>query len=95
MGCDLHFLNHVRLMQVDRARTPWLVVGLHRQMVGPTSDPVNVLNLARLQSDLEELFFQHKVDLVLQGGQCMVAERRCSVEFPGSVCFVFLMRWKL
>jgi hypothetical protein len=42
-------------------------------MVGPTSDPVNVLNLARLQGDLEVLFLQHKVDLVLQGGQCMVA----------------------
>lgn len=60
-------------VQVDRARTPWLVVGLHRQMVGPTSDPVNVLNLARLQGNLEVLFLQHKVDLVLQGGQCMVA----------------------
>jgi hypothetical protein len=37
-------------------------------MVGPTSDPVNILTLARLQSDLEELFLKYKVDLVLQGG---------------------------
>lgn len=54
--------------QVDRNRTPWLVAGLHRQMVGPTSDPVNILTLQRLQADLEDLFLQYKVDLVLQGG---------------------------
>jgi hypothetical protein len=63
----------VDLLQVDRVRTPWLVVGLHRQMVGPTTDPVNVENLVRLQGDLEGLFLQHEVDLVLQGGPCTVA----------------------
>lgn len=58
-------------MQVDRARTPWLVAGLHRQMVGPTTDPVNIETLARLQDDLEGLFLKHKVDLVLQGMCCL------------------------
>lgn len=57
-----------RALQVDRQRTPWLVVGLHRQMVGPTNDPVNVKTLSRLQGDLEDVFLKHKVDLVLQGG---------------------------
>jgi hypothetical protein len=52
---------------MDRQRTPWLVVGIHKQMVGPTKDPVNVLNQQRLQGDLEDLFLMHKVDLVLQG----------------------------
>jgi hypothetical protein len=54
-------------VQVDRQRTPWLVVGVHKQMAGPTKDPVNVLNQERLQRDLEDLFLKHKVDLVLQG----------------------------
>lgn len=54
-------------LQAQRQQTPWLVVGLHRQMVGPTTDPVNVETLARLQADLEDLFLKYKVDLVLQG----------------------------
>jgi hypothetical protein len=55
------------LLQVDRSKHPWLVVGLHRMMAGPTTDPINVNNMARLQTDFEELFKQHAVDLVLQG----------------------------
>lgn len=61
------------LLQVDRRRTPWVLAGLHRQMVGPTSDPVNVKNLARLQAELEGLFLQHRVDLLLQGESCWPA----------------------
>lgn len=57
----------LRAWQVDRRRTPWLVAGVHRQMVGPTTDPVNILTSARLQSELEGLFLKYKVDLVLQG----------------------------
>ncbi|WIA33189.1 hypothetical protein OEZ86_006336 [Tetradesmus obliquus] len=32
------------LAKVDRARHPWLVVGLHRMMAGPTTDPINDQN---------------------------------------------------
>lgn len=60
-------LTNAVCLQVQRQQTPWLVVGLHRQMVGPTIDPVNIENLARLQADLEDLFLKYKVDLVLQG----------------------------
>jgi hypothetical protein len=55
------------LLQIDRSKQPWLVVGLHRMMAGPTTDPINVQNMGRLQADFEDLFKQHAVDLVLQG----------------------------
>jgi hypothetical protein len=55
------------LAGVRRAATPWLVVGLHRQMVGPTTVPDSIANMARLQGDFEALFKRHGVDLVLQG----------------------------
>lgn len=54
-------------LQVDRGAYSWVVVGLHRQMWGPTTNTINKLNLARLQADYEDLFMKYKVDLVLQG----------------------------
>jgi hypothetical protein len=62
-----HFCSACATLQVDRSKDPWLVVGLHRMMAGPTTDPINVQNMARLQADFEDLFKQHAVDLVLQG----------------------------
>jgi hypothetical protein len=36
-------------------------------MVGPTTNPDNLRNMARLQGDFEDLFATARVDLVLQG----------------------------
>uniref|UniRef100_A0A383W7I1 Purple acid phosphatase C-terminal domain-containing protein n=1 Tax=Tetradesmus obliquus TaxID=3088 RepID=A0A383W7I1_TETOB len=76
------------LAKVDRARHPWLVVGLHRMMAGPTTDPINVQNMARLQADYEELFKQHSVHLVLQGHEhayartCPLYKGKCFAAKP-------------
>jgi hypothetical protein len=85
-GTGLHLnvaCSACALLQVDRSKHPWLVVGLHRMMAGPTTDPVNVQNMARLQADYEDLFKQHAVDLVLQGHEhayartCPLHKGRC------------------
>jgi hypothetical protein len=78
------------LLQLDRSQYPWLVVGLHRMMAGPTVDPVNVNNMLRLQADFEDLFKQHAVDLVLQGHEhayartCPYFKGKCIGQTPDS-----------
>lgn len=62
------------LQQVDRSRTPWLVAALHRMVVAPSTDKHDLINMARLQRDLEDLFLQYKVDLVLQGQVFLLEE---------------------
>ncbi len=60
------------LASVDRSRTPWVVVAMHRMMVAPVSrSPNNLYNLERLSSDFSKLFYDHGVDVVIQvrGGQ--------------------------
>ncbi|KAF6260686.1 Metallo-dependent phosphatase-like protein [Scenedesmus sp. NREL 46B-D3] len=71
-GSPQHSFVLQDLAKVDRSKHPWLVVGCHRMMAGPTTNPVNVQNMARLQADYEELFKQHAVDQVLQDPQAPV-----------------------
>ncbi|KAF8067344.1 PAP1 [Scenedesmus sp. PABB004] len=66
-GSAQHEFAKRELAAVNRRETPWIVVALHRCMVCPTANPVNVANAARLQADWEELFLDAGVDLVLQG----------------------------
>ena len=53
------------LARVDRAATPWVVVGLHRMVYAPSSDRRRVVGdqavMARLRADLDALFTAHWV----------------------------------
>ncbi len=76
------------LASVDRSVTPWLVVAMHRMMAAPStwSAPYqgDLEVMARLQSDFEQLFFDHQVDVVLQGHEHAYA-RSCPM-FPAGTC---------
>ncbi|KDD74792.1 hypothetical protein H632_c1070p0, partial [Helicosporidium sp. ATCC 50920] len=75
------------LAEVDRSRTPWLAVVMHRPMYVNTRDnafPQGKLTTAvALQTALEDLMLEARVDLVLAGHQhsyertCAVARGRC------------------
>ncbi|GAX76824.1 hypothetical protein CEUSTIGMA_g4270.t1 [Chlamydomonas eustigma] len=80
------------LSYVDRTSTPWVVVGMHRMMWAPATWRQPVLgdldNEERLQGDLEELFMNHEVDVVIHGHEhayarsCMLYKGQCLDEGP-------------
>ena len=54
------------LLAVDRAVTPWLVVGMHRPLYNARADDDFYIDIA-MRPLLEPLFLEAKVDLVLSG----------------------------
>lgn len=72
------------LKAVDRSKTPWLVVALHRGMyVDDPTDQSSASPSALLQQQLERLLVEHSVDLVLNGHNrmyhhsCPVVQNNC------------------
>lgn len=55
------------LASVDRTRTPWVVVELHRPMYNSENYPSDYRVAKHFQSFFEDLLVQHDVDLVLAG----------------------------
>ena len=54
------------LLSVDRARTPWLIVAMHRPLYQPMVDGDWTIDVG-MAALLEPLFLQAQVDLVLSG----------------------------
>lgn len=65
------------LEQIDRSVSPWLVITLHRPMMSPEAGYAFDEGIF-IQANLEDLFLQYEVDLVL-GGHAHVYERMCSM----------------
>lgn len=55
------------LKSVDRIRTPWLVLELHRPMYESEMDPINSVVGIQIRHRIETLLKQYRVDLVLGG----------------------------
>lgn len=63
-----HRFLRADLSAVDRSKTPWVVVGMHRGMyVDDVSDQGPGSPSAKLQQQIERLLVEHSVDLVLNG----------------------------
>jgi len=52
---------------VDRAVTPWLIVGIHRPLYVPYPHHSNRVVARHLRQGIEPLFSKHKVDVVISG----------------------------
>lgn len=66
-GSDQYTWLSRDLGKVDRSRTPWVVVELHRPMYNSEQYDDDLLVAQNLQRLLEDLLVQHDVDLVLAG----------------------------
>jgi hypothetical protein len=82
------------LADVDRCRTPWLVVVSHRPMYVVYPHKSNRDVGAHLRDSLEDLLIEYKVDMVLSGHvhsyyrSCSVNQEVCSDDQTGIVHFV-------
>jgi hypothetical protein len=82
------------LADVDRCRTPWLVVVSHRPMYVVYPHKSNRDVGAHLRDSLEDLLIEYKVDMVLSGHvhsyyrSCSVNQEVCSDDQTGVVHFV-------
>jgi hypothetical protein len=65
-GSAQHAWLRADLLGVDRARTPWLVVGMHRPMFNARADGDWSIDQG-MARNLEPLFLEAKVDLSLSG----------------------------
>ena len=66
-GSRQHRWLRRELRSVDRCRTPWLIVGMHRPMYVVFPHKSNRVVGAHLRRVLEPLFNRYEVDLVLSG----------------------------
>jgi hypothetical protein len=64
------------LMSVDRARTPWLILSIHRPLVMTQETPNEVRMSAGVYALLEPLLERAAVDIVL-GGHVHSFQRTC------------------
>lgn len=55
------------LNSVDRTNTPWLIANFHRPMYCSNDNACSKSGGDKLRAEAEDMFFQHKVDLVLSG----------------------------
>ena len=55
------------LKSVDRTKTPWLILELHRPMYEAEIDPINSMVSVQIRHRIEKLLKQYKVDMVLGG----------------------------
>lgn len=82
------------LAGVDRCRTPWLVVLMHRPMYVVFPHKSNRIVADHLRGQLEALFEHAKVDLVLSGHvhdyarTCNVLDKRCVRERDGGMSHI-------
>ena len=82
------------LARVDRCRTPWLVVLMHRPMYVVFPHKSNRIVADHLRNQLEDLFEHAKVDLVLSGHvhdyarTCNVLDKRCVHERDGGMSHI-------
>ena len=74
LGCYTDYDRHSKqyawlkrdLAKVDRARTPWLVVGMHAPWYN--SNVAHQGEVESMRSSMETLFFENGVDVVFAGG---------------------------
>jgi len=60
------WLNY-QLLAVNRQKTPWLIVEMHRPIYNSHIEEGNHLQAIKLRGIFEDMFYQYKVDLVLTG----------------------------
>ena len=74
------------LLAVDRAITPWLILGIHRPLVETEAYPGDFAVAAGLRAILEPLLLRAKVDVVMSGHYhafqrtCAMAGLKCVAE---------------
>ena len=89
------------LKSVDRSKTPWVVVGLHRYMYTTMAGESkrNAASAEYLRQYLEPLFFSYQVNVVLQGHQhsyertCKLYQSQCSTNNMGPVYVTLGPMW--
>ena len=69
-------VNDLKL--VNRLRTPWLIVNLHRAMYSSEKYPADNQTGQHIRQELEPLFHEHQVDIVI-AGHYHSYERSCRV----------------
>ena len=91
MYCIRWFANDLK--SVDRKETPWIVVGLHRWMYSTKakSKKSDLAIAAYLRDNIEPLFREYQVNVVLQGHQhsyertCKLYQSQCTEDNTGPV----------
>jgi len=79
------------LANVDRKRTPWLIVAGHRPFYTSVADNGGIPFRQHLRDSIEPLLLKYNVDLGLWGHQhvyersCGIANGKCGISFEGNV----------
>ncbi|PSC73373.1 inactive purple acid phosphatase 2 [Micractinium conductrix] len=95
-GSKQHRWLELDLSRVDRCTTPWVIVGMHRPMYVVYPHKSNRIVGDHLRDQLEDLFNEYQVDLVLSGHvhsysrTCNVLKERCVPADEGGMTHIIV-----